>query len=166
MTIHRLDLQPGEGIPNNPSLPVLVAPGAVSGPPERICALMEANGWTGTWVWTVFDYHHFHPDAHEALVCASGTARLMLGGPGGPSLDLHPGDALLLPAGTGHKRLSQSPDFRICGAYPPGQSDYTTLREGQGGPDIAAQIAAVPLPDTDPLTGPDGPLCRLWHAPS
>ena len=34
----------------------------------------------GTWTWTVYDFHHYHSTAHEALVVATGEAVLMLGG--------------------------------------------------------------------------------------
>lgn len=150
------------GIPNNPLLPVVLYRGALPQlPAATICALMRENGWSGTWVWSVFDYHHYHPDAHEALICASGHARIRLGGPKGETFDIGPGDALVLPAGTGHCRLSETPDFRICGAYPPGQTDFTTRRAGQQ--DDRAKIAAVPLPETDPLFGREGPLLDLWR---
>lgn len=159
-----LRFPPSGGIPNNPVLPVVLMRQAVLGSAADICARMERNGWTGTWVWSVFDYHHYHPDAHEALVVASGEATLLLGGPDGEEVTLRAGDAVILPAGTGHKRLSQSEDFRICGAYPPGQSDYTTLRAEAQAPDAPDQIAAVALPATDPVHGSEGPLLRLWSA--
>nr|WP_245584646.1 cupin [Salipiger mucosus] len=153
----------GGGMPNNPALPVVIYRGALPGAaPDEVCALMEGNGWGGTWVWSVFEYHHYHPDAHEALVAASGAARLMLGGPEGVSFEISAGDALILPAGTGHCRLSQSEDFRICGAYPPGQEDYATRRAGPEAEADAAQIAQVPLPETDPIYGRQGPLMALW----
>ena len=56
-------------IPNNPRLPVVILKGALPPDmtPEDIGALHRRNGWGGTWVYTVFDHHHWHPDAHEAL---------------------------------------------------------------------------------------------------
>jgi len=155
----------GAESPNNPTLPVVIHRAVLAGrTSQAVCVAMEANGWGGTWVWTVFDYHHYHPDAHEALTVASGEARLRLGGPGpeGEDVDVAAGDCLILPAGTGHCRLSQSDDFRICGAYPPGQQDFTTRRAGPDAGRDASVIAAVALPETDPIFGRDGPLPRLW----
>lgn len=152
------------GIPNNPRLPVLILRGAlVADAPAAVRALLEANGWTGTWTDGVFPYHHFHPDAHEALAVASGWAEILLGGPNGESFRVSAGDVLVLPAGTGHCRTGSSADFRICGAYPPGQEDYTILT---GNPQefraAVAEIATVPMPVTDPVFGKDGPLLRAW----
>ena len=68
----------------------------------------------------------------------------------------------MLPAGTGHKRMSASPDLVIVGAYPPGQ-DYAIEK-----PDAASlgrareAIARVPLPARDPVEGARGALTRLW----
>ena len=131
-------------VPNNPLLPVVILRGAFApAPSDEVIARMAANGWGGAWACTVFDYHHYHPDAHEALAVASG-------------------DCLVLPAGTGHCRLSQSRDFRICGAYPPGQEVFITRQaNAQAGAD-APLIAQVPLPQTDPIHGADGPLVRIW----
>lgn len=162
--ITRIALPPTRDIPNNPDLPVVVYGGACeSEGPEATCALLQANGWTGTWVYTVFPYHHFHPDAHEALAVASGTARLQLGGPGRRTVSVQAGDALVLPAGTGHCRVAQSEDFRICGAYPPGQEAFSTRRTGEMQAGDRASIAAVPLPETDPILGRTGPLRGIWR---
>ncbi|WP_425049871.1 cupin domain-containing protein [Psychromarinibacter sp. S121] len=151
-------------IPNNPDLPVVILQGALDPAlsPDAIHHIQRGNGWTGNWVWTVFDYHHWHPDAHEALSVASGHADLMLGGPQGELFRVEAGDTLILPAGTGHCRLSSSGDFAVCGCYPQGQGRYSTCRAGEGR-DRVAEIARVPLPDTDPLSGPDGPLIRAWR---
>ena len=152
-------------IPNNPRLPVVLMRGAFD-PGLGAAAvgdLHRRNGWGGAWVYTVFDYHHWHPDAHEALSVSRGRATLCLCGPGGETFDLSAGDALVLPAGTGHCRLEASPDFEVCGAYPPGQEDYSTRRaraEERG--DGPALIARVPRPETDPLFGAEGPLMREW----
>jgi uncharacterized protein YjlB len=110
----------------------------------------------------IYPFHHFHSTAHEALGIVRGRVRVMLGGPGGAELDLVAGDAVVLPAGTGHRNLGASPDLLVIGAYPPGQ--VPDLR--RGAPDeleaSRARILAVPLPPTDPLAGADGPLVALW----
>ncbi|WP_118133907.1 cupin domain-containing protein [Oceanicella sp. SM1341] len=153
-------------IPNNPGLAVVILRGALDpglGAPG-VQRVLAANGWGGGWVWTVFDYHHWHPDAHEALSVSAGTAELMLGGPTGERFTVSAGDTLILPAGTGHCRLSSSPDFEVCGAYPPGQERFETRRgrpEDRG--DGPALIARVPLPATDPVFGADGPLMTAWR---
>jgi uncharacterized protein YjlB len=155
---------PNGGVPNNPHLPAVVFSGAL--PPEAgpgaICALFQANGWGGAWTYTVFDYHHYHPNAHEALAVASGSAELHLGGPEGDVFAVAAGDALVLPAGCGHRRLRSSSDFAVCGAYPRGQENYEITRAGAGGFDDAQRIAATPLPATDPIYGRTGPLLDHW----
>ncbi len=152
-------------IPNNPDLPVVILPAAqpADAGAGALRRLHARNGWGGTWTGTVFNYHHWHPDAHEALSVATGTAEIMLGGPGGETFRLSAGDTVILPAGTGHCRISASEDFAVCGAYPPGQEDYTILRATAG--DRArgmAQIRQVARPKTDPLQGASGPLLRAW----
>ncbi|WP_375262461.1 cupin domain-containing protein [Palleronia sp.] len=157
-------LPPGEDVPNNPNLPVVILRGAVAGMDAGpIRDRMEANGWGGTWTWTVYDYHHYHPDAHEALAVATGEADLTLGGPEGERVTVQAGDCLILPAGTGHKLNSSSDDFRICGAYPAGQEDFETRRAEDGIGDSRARIAEVALPETDPIEGKGGALLQHWR---
>ena len=79
--------------------------------------------------------------------------------------ELSVGDALVLPAGTGHFRADAAANFQVCGAYPPGQENYDTLRLGDPRPpDLLARIARLPLPRTDPIYGADGPLTKVWKA--
>ena len=163
MTTETLRFDAGSGVPNNPDLPVLILRGAFADlAPEEVRARIEGNGWSGTWIWTVFDYHHFHPDAHEALAVVAGAADLALGGPAGETVHVERGDCLVLPAGTGHKRAAASPDFRVCGAYPPGQERFETLRQGEGSENLRSRIAGVPRPQADPSAGAAGPLIAAW----
>jgi len=156
-----LRFEPGDEVPNNPDHPAVLARNALGGAHDdgAVRALMEANGWGGTWTWRVFDYHHFHPDAFEALAVASGSATLMLGGPQGQAVEVEAGDAMILPPGFGHRQIDMHGSFQICGAYPAGQQDYTVV-SGSDGYDEAMlrQIAAVPKPDTDPVWGGRGAL--------
>lgn len=159
-----LVLQPGQSMPNN-RLPVLVYRGVL--PPNAaskaadFARMFEANGWAGIWRNGVFDYDHFHSNAHEVLGVGEGRATLQLGGDTGEPIDVEPGDVVLLPAGTGHRCLHKSENFRVVGAYPPGQQDYDICRHRTNATD--ARIAALPLPETDPVGGAAGPATRLWR---
>lgn len=156
----------GDGeIPNNPTLPVLIYRKAVTSPDAAAYfkSVFETNGWGGVWRNGIFDYHHFHSNAHEALGIASGRARVQLGGRHGLAFEVEEGDMVVLPAGTGHINLGDSGDFVVIGAYPAGQEDYDLCRDAAEDKNIPARIASVPLPPSDPLFGKNGPLTRLWR---
>ncbi|MGZ9811046.1 cupin domain-containing protein [Pseudoroseicyclus sp. H15] len=152
----RIHVPPNGGIPNHPRWAALVVPGAapVSLDAAGAKRLVREHGWGGEWDWTVYDFHHFHPDAHEALLCIAGRASLKIGGEEGEEIDIRPGDGLILPAGTGHKLLSSGDGFRVVGCYPPGQEEPQIIREDEATPgQYDAQIAALAAPETDPFTG-------------
>ena len=79
----------------------------------------------------------------------------------GRRYEVNAGDVLVLPAGTGHRRISASNDLLVVGAYPPGQQHYDICRERSTEADL--RISKVALPATDPVRGPDGPLVQLWR---
>ena len=158
-----LVLQPGETMPNS-RLPVLIYRQALArDKPDKAGGferLFEENGWRGIWRNGVFDYDHFHSNAHEVLGVAQGKATLQLGGDGGKAIEVEAGDALVLPAGTGHRRISKSENFVVIGAYPPGQEHYDICRARS--PEAELRIGEVPLPETDPVGGANGTLRRFW----
>lgn len=167
-TLETLALTPGTDVPNSP-LPVVVHRGAFSAGPDlasKIETTFESNGWRGLWRNGIFAYHHFHDNAHEVLGIAQGEAVVQLGGEAGIAVTLKTGDVAILPAGTGHKRLSSSPDLLVIGGYPPGQEAHRTLRAGEGGEGVATRCAAVPLPPSDPVTGRAGAVIGAWAAAS
>lgn len=159
------ELRPEDGIPNS-RLPLIVYRNALSGgtrSADGCASLFQQNGWQGTWVNGVFPYWHYHPLAHEVLGCVAAGARIGFGGDGGMETDFTAGDVVLIPAGVGHKRLSQKPGFLVVGGYPPGQNSAIS----QAG-DLDIQIAmekvgAVPVPQSDPVTGKSGALHRFWQ---
>lgn len=109
----------------------------------------------------IFDYHHYHTGAHEVLGIAAGSARVVIGGPGGAELDIQVGDCLLLPAGTGHCLLKGDENFLVIGAYPPGQ-DADIQTAAPSAQDLE-RISNLPLPETDPVEGQEGALMQHWR---
>ena len=155
------------GVPNNPRLPLIVYPAAVDPGGDDLAgafeALFRANGWGGGWRNGIYPFHHFHSTAHEVLGIAAGEAEVRFGGEAGKTLHVRAGDAVLIPAGVGHKRLSASPDLLVVGAYPAG-TGADLVREGaRDGETIRRRIAAVAVPPADPVSGADGPMTRLWN---
>ena len=165
MKPRELRFESNGGIPNHPHLPALLYRGVLEdAAADEWEARFTENGWGGTWRWSVFDYHHFHPDAHEALGVASGSADIRLGGPAGETVHVEAGDLVVLPAGTGHKKETASADFQVVGAYPAGQENYSVVRASPGQEkEHLASIAKVPLPETDPVLGGNGPLSQAWQ---
>ena len=153
-------------IPNNPTLPLLVylqALGEDEQDPSRCKGLLAGNGWGGAWVDGVFPYHHYHSVSHEVLCVVGGSARITFGGPGGETVEVGAGDVVVIPAGVGHCRESSGGGFSVVGAYPRGQENYDLRTGGEGErPGVLENIRNVPLPETDPLFGEEGPLLRLW----
>jgi len=130
---------------------------------EAFEALFRGNGWVPAWRSGIFDYHHYHSTAHEALGVAAGTARILVGGDLGREFDIAAGDAIVIPAGVAHKCLECSADFLVVGSYPPGQ-DWDLLTGDRGDrPGADARIGGVALPQTDPVNGPGGVLTELWR---
>ena len=153
-------------IPNS-RLPLVVYKQAVdlSGgdPPVAIETALRANGWGHDWRNGVFSYHHYHSTAHEVLVVYAGSARVQFGGERGIVTTLNPGDAVIIPAGVGHRNLGASRDFRVVGAYPLGQAwDICYGKPGER-PRSDENIARVPVPRADPVFGRDGPLLAHWR---
>jgi len=153
--------------PNNSRLPLVLYCNALSPPPGRDPAasyetLFAAHGWTGSWRNGIHGFLHFHAATHEVLGIVRGEAHVQFGGDKGRSLGVKAGDIVVLPAGTGHRRLSASADLLVVGAYPSSGS-YDQWRPGEiGHREALERIATVPLPAQDPVYGRDGPLTRLW----
>jgi len=152
-----------DGAIPNARLPLLVYRAALPPDPAAIERIFAANRWPPAWRDGVFAWHHFHANTHEALGIARGTATVLFGGPNGREVTVAAGDLVVVPAGVGHKAQTHSGDLTIVGAYPD-NAPHPDHHRGDPGEHAAAvkKIAAVPPPAADPLSGPTGPLTRLW----
>jgi uncharacterized protein YjlB len=153
--------------PNNARLPLVLYRNALETPRERdpaaaYEALFAAHGWTDSWRNGIHGFLHFHAANHEVLGIVRGEAHVQFGGVKGRDLTVKAGDVVVLPAGTGHRRLSASDDLLVVGAYPSSGS-YDQWRPGEiGHREALERIAKVASPAQDPVYGRDGPLTRLW----
>ncbi len=128
---------------------------------EWLEAQFASQNWTNSWRNGVFDFHHYHSITHEVLGIYSGKALLHLGGESGEKVEVEAGDIIIIPAGVGHKNLG-SENLGVVGAYPDGK--MWDMKRGKPGerPEADENIAAVPLPTTDPFAGKDEGLRKLW----
>lgn len=175
MTANRPESQtlilPDDGtFPNNETLPFIVYKHVFNALADETAVLVESlfqsNGWSPSWRNGLYDFHHYHSSAHEALGVYSGWVKGQFGGPGGVILTARAGDVIIIPAGVAHKNMDQSADFRVAGAYPEGQSwDMQYGRPGER-PAADERIKKVPLPKRDPVYGKTGPLLEAWGSDS
>lgn len=86
-----------------------------------------------------------------------------------------PGDVIVVPAGVAHASVSSALDdealanggkaYMYVGMYPANGPEYRyELGTERFGDAIRAEIDSVPVPRDDPVSGADGPLCRIWRA--
>jgi uncharacterized protein YjlB len=145
----------------HPVLPPLVYRAAIPSDAAATEALFTKNRWGGVWRNGIFGYPHYHSNAHEVLGVVHGAGTVRIGGEAGRDLDLCAGDVMLLPAGTGHQLVRATGDFTVVGAYPEGQEEYD-IREGAPDAILLSQIVSVPLPESDPVFGEQGPMFATW----
>lgn len=148
-------------VANHPRWPLLIYPEAVSSVnPEAFEELFTKNQWPAAWRNGVHPFQHFHSNGHEALGIYSGEVTVQFGGEAGVTVTAKPGDVIVLPAGTGHKKLSSKGSLGVVGAYPEGSMPDTCRSLS---PSQAEAIARVPLPACDPVFGAGGPLFEHWR---
>ncbi len=105
-SVRRIHFGIAEDVPNS-SLPVLLYRSLLAANVAEKAKLFRGrfkeNGWTGLWTDTIYDYTHFHSDAHEVLGIAEGNVSIRLGGENGSLFRLKAGaaDASLSPVGDG-----------------------------------------------------------------
>lgn len=150
-------------IPNNQNLPVIIYKAVFKEMPGEIETAFNRHQWTGSWTGGVYDYHHYHSNTHEVLGVKAGEATVLIGGDQGERFEISQGDVILLPAGTGHKKIESSPDFEVVGAYPGGTSPNMKKKDPSDRVQALAEINNVPVPQMDPVYGEEGPMLAEWR---
>lgn len=157
-----------DGFPNNANLAVCILRQVLEADQGDVAAIFEQhffkNGWPPVWRNGLYDIHHFHSTAHEALGVYSGWVEACFGGPGGVVKKASAGDVIIIPAGVSHKNIRQSAEFRVVGAYPEGQRWNMKYGDEKERKQVDKDISLVHLPTSDPFFGPDGPMMKLWRS--
>ncbi len=144
--------------PNNERMPAIHYRDAAPGEPEAFEQLFMENGWPASWRNSIFSYHHYHSTAYEVLGIYRGRAQVQLGGPRGRTIQLHAGDAIMIPPGVSHKNLESTADFGVVGAYPRAQNYDMNYGKPEERERAEKAIPNVPFPSKDPVMGDTGPL--------
>ena len=147
----------------NSRLPLLIYRNALPPDEAAIKRRFAENNWSNTWRNGIYDFHHFHSIAHEALGIAAAEAQVTFGGSQGATVTLRAGDVIVIPAGVAHFRKTVSQGLVVGGAYP-GGAEYDLCRgeraEFERRRNSAARVATTA---TDPLYGAGGALTALWR---
>ena len=153
--------------PEATSLPLLVYRGALpwlgAATASDCEALFARHGWPGAWHNGIYGFHHFHATTPEVLGIVAGHATVRFGGPAGAAVTVAAGDVVLVPAGVSHCKEAGSADLLVIGAYPGGRDPDMARGTPADHKEAPRQIAAVAVPDSDPVLGKDGPLLRHWR---
>ena len=154
--------------PGTSEFPLIVYRGAVKTQGDRAAAeclrLFAGNGWGGGWTDGIHPFHHFHATTHEALGIIRGRARVRFGGKTGPVVAIEAGDAVVIPAGVSHCNESASDDLVVVGAYPGGHHpDMERRGSDEMTKAVRRKVQSVPVPETDPVLGMNGPLVEAWR---
>jgi uncharacterized protein YjlB len=152
--------------PNNPFYPLIHYRAAVKLDPDYDPAaifevLFKNYKWTGAWRDGVYEFNHFHTKTHEVLGIARGSVCVRFGGTKGRKIRLKAGDVIILPAGTGHRRIEASDDLLVVGAYPENGGKYDEPKpDAVDNKNARADIRRVKVPERDPVYGLEGPLTK------
>lgn len=115
------------------------------------------------WRYTMYSTTHFHSTTHEVLSVSSGSAKLCFGGEDNPKrveAEVETGDVIVVPAGVGHRLLTDNGGFQMVGSYPKGDNwDMCYGKPGEEGKVKA--IEKIPWFSKDPIYGEEGPTLSV-----
>jgi uncharacterized protein YjlB len=155
-----------DGIFPNSPFPVLLYKRAIVSPAVlpalAMIRLFRKNGWANNWRDGIFTYHHYHSITHEVVGVVKGKTMVQLGGDQGVQVEIEKGDILVIPAGVAHKNLGAEKDVICVGGYPGGHNFDIKYGKPEERPAADHHIEALPIPETDPVTGNHQGLPEIW----
>ncbi|KAF2435604.1 hypothetical protein EJ08DRAFT_604647 [Tothia fuscella] len=114
------------------------------------------------WRYTMYSTTHFHSTTHEVLCISQGSATLLFGGednPGSIEARVQKGDAVVVPAGVGHRLLHEEQGtFEMVGAYPVGSEKWDMCYGKKGEEKAVDGITKLEWFARDPIYGKEGPV--------
>ncbi|KAH8087861.1 RmlC-like cupin domain-containing protein [Cristinia sonorae] len=129
------------------------------------------------WRYTMYRQTHFHSTTHELLVVFRGKAKLCFGADVTSSqsnedesvvAEVKKGDAILVPAGVGHRLLEEMDSdegegFEMIGSYPEGSEKWDMCygKKGKQEEGVDQRIEKLGWVERDPLYGEEGPAGRV-----
>jgi uncharacterized protein YjlB len=156
------------GLFPNSRLPVLLYKNAVKVPllfpASHIERVFARNNWGNFWQSGIFRFNHYHSTTHEAMAVIQGHTVLLLGGENGQQVKIEKGDLLIIPAGVAHRNLGKENDVKCIGAYPEGREYDMNYGNPGERPKTDNNIAALPVPEEDPLLGRGTGIVKIWSS--
>lgn len=153
--------------PNNETLPLLIYRGALdTETPDlvtQVQKLFEENQWDGSWIDGMYDFHHYHSTAHEALAICEGQAEVRFGGDYGITRAVSAGDVIVIPAGIAH-RGSRPARSSSSGPIRRGRATICATARKASGPRPTRTSPACRCPSPTRSTGPTVRCCNTGAA--
>lgn len=165
--ILQIRLKRNKNFPNS-RLPVLIYKEAFILPHQKkkaaeiIQKIFSRNGWRNSWTNGIYDFHHYHSITHECMGIISGSATVILGGPGGKRVKLSQGNLIILPAGVAHRCIKAGENFQCAGAYPQGKDYDINIGTSTELKKSLLNIGKLTIPAKDPVFGKQGFLKIYW----
>ncbi|KZF23472.1 hypothetical protein L228DRAFT_246244 [Xylona heveae TC161] len=165
---------PAHGLIPNTSIqnkPLLIYKGAFRGSGNTVSAsaieshLSSVGIVSPQWRYTMYSTTHFHSTTHEILCIAEGRAKLCFGGeqnPGRLDADVKAGDVVVVPAGVGHRLMTDvDGGFEMVGSYPRGAKSWDMCYGTEEEKGKIERIKELGWFGKDPVYGEEGPAVNV-----
>jgi uncharacterized protein YjlB len=132
--------------------------------PSTIEAHLKSTGVVvPQWRYTMYSTTHFHSTTHEVLCVSRGSATLLFGGEGNEGaveVKVEKGDAIVVPAGVGHRLLREEEggEFEMVGSYPKDAGKWDMCYGRDGEEERVGEIEKLKWFERDPVYGDEGPV--------
>lgn len=125
--------------------------------------IFNEHGWSNHRRSGIYNFHHYHSNAHKVIGVCKGKATLLFGGSNGHCVNISKGDVVVIPAGVALKNMGKENCIDcIMGFFEGKVYDINYGKIGER-PVTDMNIASLSIPDTDPLFGKAAGIASLWQ---